>query len=91
MSVVVYFEVERGRERVRKTLASRTEIRLAEDFDSCMALASEPSCTGVILGVYFSTGTVFEFVSAIKNKTSFSPCHLLLFVSRDVSKMGHTD
>ncbi|CAN5512810.1 hypothetical protein BH10CYA1_BH10CYA1_53150 [soil metagenome] len=73
MSIVVYFELEKGKERVLKALPSQIVIHWASDLQSCMTLASEPSCTGVILGVYFSKGTVFEFVSAIKNKHSSLP------------------
>jgi DNA-binding NarL/FixJ family response regulator len=68
MSIVVYFELERGKERVRKALPSMNTIRWATDFASCVTLAGESNCTGVILGVYFSNGTVFEFISALKNK-----------------------
>lgn len=73
MSIVVFFELERGKERVRNALSSGVPICWASNFDECLALASETGCSGVVLGVYFSKGTVFEFVNKIKEKLPSIP------------------
>lgn len=73
MSIVVFFELERGKERIRNALSSGVAIRWASNFNECLTLASETGCSGVVLGVYFSNGTVFEFVNKIKEKLPSIP------------------